>query len=269
MPSIDRFCDRMRYWCDEGNLGYCQTHRWNIYEGGEADCSSLVIFALREAGFKTGDASYTGNMASELCAHGWVRCPNNGNPSKGMILLNERCHVAAWLGDCLAQASINELGTVAGGEPGDQTDRETNTRSYYNYPWDFYLEYFGGSSGGEETPVSGGSLDVDGLWGSATTRALQKALGTYADGIVDGQYAGNRPHLKACTIGWCWDVSYGTGSPMVKALQRIIGCEADGVMGPDTVRALQTYLGFDQSGTLAYPSETVAEMQRRLNTGTL
>ena len=130
------------------------------------------------------------------------------------------------------------------------------------------MEYFGGTSSGEDTPVSDG-LTVDGLWGSATTRALQKALGTYADGIVDGQYAGNRPHLKACTIGWCWDVSYGTGSPMVKALQRIIGCEADGVMGPDTVRALQAYLGFDQSGTLAYPSETVAEMQRRLNTGTL
>lgn len=267
MPSIDKFCERMRYWCDEGNLGYCQTHRWNIYEGGEADCSSLVIFALREAGFDTGDASYTGNMASELCARGWVKSPNNGHPSKGMILLNERCHVAAWLGDCLAQASINELGTVTGGQPGDQTDRETNTRSYYNYPWDFYLEYFGGSSGGEDTPVTGGALEVDGLWGSATTRALQKALGTYADGIVDGQYAGNRPHLKACTIGWCWDVSYGTGSPMVKALQARIGCEADGVIGPDTVRALQAYLGTEQDGTLSNPSETVKELQRRLNDG--
>lgn len=267
MPSVDRFCERMRYWCDSGNLGYCQTHRWNIYEGGEADCSSLVIFALREAGFQTGDASYTGNLSTELCAHGWVETPNNGRPQKGMILLNKRSHVAAWLGDCLAQASINEFGGINGGEPGDQTDRETNTRSYYNYPWDCYLEYFGGSSSGEDTPVSDG-LTVDGLWGSATTRALQKALGTYADGIVDGQYAGNRPHLKACTIGWCWDASYGTGSPMVKALQRKIGCEADGVMGEQSVKALQRYLGTYEDGNLDYPSNCVKELQRRLSAGT-
>lgn len=267
MPSIDRFCERMRYWCDSGNLGYCQTHRWNIYEGGEADCSSLVIFALREAGFQTGDASYTGNLSTELCAHGWVETPNNGRPQKGMILLNKRSHVAAWLGDCLAQASINEFGGINGGEPGDQTDRETNTRSYYNYPWDCYLEYFGGSSSGEDTPASDG-LTVDGLWGSATTRALQKALGTYADGIVDGQYAGNRPHLKACTIGWCWDVDYGTGSPMVEALQRKIGCEADGVMGEQSVKALQRYLGTYEDGNLDYPSNCVKELQRRLSAGT-
>ena len=267
MPSIDRFCERMRYWCDSGNLGYCQTHRWNIYEGGEADCSSLVIFALREAGFQTGDASYTGNLSTELCAHGWVEAQNNGRPQKGMILLNKRSHVAAWLGDCLAQASINEFGGINGGEPGDQTDRETNTRSYYNYPWDCYLEYFGGTSSGEDTPVSDG-LTVDGLWGSATTRALQKALGTYADGIVDGQYAGNRPHLKACTIGWCWDVDYGTGSPMVEALQRKIGCEADGVMGEQSVKALQRYLGTYEDGNLDYPSNCVKELQRRLSAGT-
>ena len=52
---------------------------------------------------------------------------------------------------------------------------------------------------------------------------------------------------------------------MVEALQRKIGCEADGVIGEQTVNALQAYLGFDRSGTLAKPSETVAEMQRRLN----
>lgn len=266
MPSIDKFCERMRYWCDEGNLGYCQEHRWNIYEGGEADCSSLVIFALREAGFDTGDASYTGNMSSELCAHGWVETPNNGNPAKGMILLNKRNHVAVWLGDCLAQASINELGTVNGGEPGDQTDHETNTRSYYDYPWDCYLEYFGGNAGGEDTPVSDG-LTVDGLWGSATTRALQKALGTYADGIVSGQYAGNRPHLRACTVGWEWDVCHGNGSPMVKALQERVGCDADGVMGEQTVRALQRYLGTYEDGNLDSPSPCVMELQRRLSAG--
>ena len=267
MPSIDKFCARMRYWCDEGNLGYCQQHRWNICESGEADCSSLVIFALREAGFDTGAASYTGNMADELCARGWVETANNGNPVKGMILLNKRNHVAVWLGDCLAQASINELGTVSGGKPGDQTDRETNTRSYYDYPWDCYLEY-AEERQSASNDASSVRLTVDGLWGTATTRALQAALGTYVDGVVDGQYAGNRPHLRACTLGWCWDTSFGIGSPMVKALQRQVGCDADGVMGEQIVRALQRYLGTYEDGNLDYPSRCVMELQRRLNNGT-
>ena len=39
MGSISKFCERMRYWCDEGDLGYDQSQRWNICEGGECDCS--------------------------------------------------------------------------------------------------------------------------------------------------------------------------------------------------------------------------------------
>lgn len=143
MASIDKFCERMRYWCDEGNLGYDQYQRWNIYEGGECDCSSLVIFALREAGFDTGDATYTGNMSSNLTARGWIRVSPDGNPQRGDILLNDANHVAAWLGDCLAQASIDENGDIVGGQSGDQSGWETNTRGYYSYPWDCYLRYVG------------------------------------------------------------------------------------------------------------------------------
>lgn len=98
MPSIDKLCERMRYWCDEGNLGYCQEHRQDIREGGEADCSSLVIHCLREAGFDTGSASYTGNMSSNLCARGWRRVANDGNPRRGDILLNDAHHVAVYVG---------------------------------------------------------------------------------------------------------------------------------------------------------------------------
>lgn len=146
MASIDYFCDRIRYWCDEGNLGYDQYQRWNIYEGGECDCSSLVIFALREAGFDTGDATYTGNMSSNLTTRGWVRLYPDGSPQRGDILLSDANHVAVWLGDCLAQASIDENGDIAGGQSGDQSGWETNTRSYYNYPWDCYLRWSGAGS---------------------------------------------------------------------------------------------------------------------------
>ena len=68
MGDLNKFCERMRYWCDEGNLGYDQSNRQDIRYGGECDCSSLVIYALKEAGFDTGAASYTGNLSGNLVA---------------------------------------------------------------------------------------------------------------------------------------------------------------------------------------------------------
>lgn len=70
MGDIDYLCERMRYWCNQANLGYDQSNRQDFRDGGECDCSSLVIHCLKEAGFATGNASYTGNMSSELCSHG-------------------------------------------------------------------------------------------------------------------------------------------------------------------------------------------------------
>ncbi len=154
MASVDELCDRMRYWCDDGNLGYCQDHRWDIREGGECDCSSLVVHCLQEAGFDTGDASYTGNMSDELCARGWSRVANDGNPRRGDILLNDVHHVAVYIGDgLLCQASRNELHTANGGQPGDQDGWETNTRGYYDYPWDCYLRYEGATDENQPTFV--------------------------------------------------------------------------------------------------------------------
>lgn len=159
MASIQTFIDRMRYWCSEGNLGYDQGNRWDIREGGECDCSSLVIFALQEAGFDTGSASYTGNLSENLTARGWQRIPFTWSPQAGDILLNDENHVAAWLGDCLAQASIDENGNISGGQTGDQTDGETNLRSLYDYPWDCILRYTGddgGTSSSGNEPANGG-----------------------------------------------------------------------------------------------------------------
>ena len=140
-PRLKVFCDRMRYWCDEANLGYDQWQRWNIYDGGESDCSSLVYFCLWEAGFLTEQPTWgnTETLTNTLTGIGWSCVDNDGNPEEGDILLNVTHHVAVWLGDCLAQSSIDENGNIAGGESGDQTGWETHTRSYYNYPWDYYL----------------------------------------------------------------------------------------------------------------------------------
>ena len=193
--DLNKFCERMRYWCDEGNLGYDQSNRQDIRYGGECDCSSLVIYALKEAGFDTGAASYTGNLSGNLVARGWRRVSNNGRPCKGDVLLNDRSHVAAWLGDCLAQASIDERGRISGGKAGDQGAPngrgETNTRGYYDYPWDCYLRWTGASVpvaplGNAATRQaqrwlvgmgwSVGASGVDGSNGPDTHRALAKCL---------------------------------------------------------------------------------------------
>lgn len=152
MPSLTTLVDRMVYWCRDANLGYSQPRRWDIRPGGTADCSSLTIHCLKEAGFDTGAAYWTGNMSQELVRHGWKRLPNNGGPRYGDILLSDAHHVAVYIGGGrLAQASASEYGTIDG-RSGDQTGRETNISNYYNYPWDCYLRY-GGTGAIMATPA--------------------------------------------------------------------------------------------------------------------
>ena len=148
MADLNRFVERMVYWCRDANIGYSQYDRWNFNaEAGNADCSSLVIHCLQEAGFDTGGATYTGNLSANLTARGWSRIANDGNPRRGDILLNDADHVAVCIGNGqLAQASISENDSIAGAA-GDQTGYETNVRSYYNYPWNCYLRYREGDDG--------------------------------------------------------------------------------------------------------------------------
>lgn len=111
--------------------------------------------------------------------------------------------------------------------------------------------------------TSKANLRVDGYWGSATTRALQKSLGTPQDGVISGQY-------NNATTRKIENVSFGTGGSLViKALQRKIGANADGYIGPATVRAMQKRFGTPQDGVISKPSMMVKELQRRLNAGTL
>lgn len=275
MPSVDKLCERMRYWCDEGNLGYCQNHRQDIRVGGEADCSSLVIHCLKEAGFDTGSASYTGNMSSNLCARGWKRVANNGNPQRGDILLNDTHHVAVYIGNgLLCQASRNELHRANGGQPGDQDNYETNTRSYYNYPWSCYLRYVGAQDSNSGSNASGG-LTTDGYWGRQTTLRLQRYFGTPADGVVSSQWAGDSWRHAGCT-SFQHDNS-GVGSTLIRAIQKKLNQEGynldvDGLCGQGTINALIRHYqrrsgATNLDGRLDAPSITIKAMQASLNEG--
>ena len=257
----------MRYWCATADLGYDQSNRWDVREHGETDCSALVIHALREAGFDTGNASYTGNMREELMKHGWERvAPNLYNAQPGDILLSEAHHTCAVISGyglqaLIAQASIDENGNIKGGKAGDQSGYETNVKKIYQRVggWDMILRY----------RRTNAKLDIDGWIGALTVSAWQRALKSpYIDGVISGQDPINIEHLERL-IAATWEA---TGeSWLVFRVQRIIGASRDGFIGPETVRKLQEHLNeignykLDPDGYLG--PLTAKALQMSLNAG--
>ncbi|MDX8047023.1 hypothetical protein SH601_13600 [Gracilibacillus sp. S3-1-1] len=119
-------------------------------------------------------------------------------------------------------------------------------------------------SGGSSSKSKKANLKVDGYWGTATTKALQKALETVADGVISNQ---SRNSVTAAIAG---GITFGKGGILViKELQRKVGSKADGLLGPNTIKALQKYLGTPVDGMISKPSLMIKELQRRLNKGTL
>lgn len=126
-----------------------------------------------------------------------------------------------------------------------------------------------GSGSTPPGPGEPGGLLVDGFWGSSTTRRVQQELGTTVDGIVSSQSVVWRDRNPGLTTGWRW-VSNAQGSRMIAALQRRIGMDTgdrDGKIGPQTIRALQRYLGTPVDGVVSRESRAVMALQRRLNAG--
>lgn len=277
MPNLSAAIAAMDKACRVWSVGYDQGQRWNVYNGGETDCSALVIWALRQGGFDTGGATYTGNLSYNLTRRGWLRLPANlGVLQPGDILLNDTHHVCMVISGhghsaIIAQASIDERGRASGGRAGDQTGYETNERRVYSYRhgWDCILRYKGAgitTATAQQASKPSGGIVVDGYWGAATTLALQKHFGTTADGIVSSQEVANRDILKACTGGWQW-TNHPDGSQLITAIQKRLGVSADGIMGKQTVNALERHYGFGADGYLGAPSNTVKKMQQAINAG--
>ena len=276
--KLTKFCNNMYTACAVWSLGYDQYQRQNIYDGGECDCSSLVVWALQKAGFDTGTASYTGNMSENLTKRGWTRlAPNLATARPGDILLNDNYHVAAVISGYgwdakIAQASIDERGKITGGQAGDQTNNETNVRSIYTYSrgWSCILRYQGGTTNGTtntQKTSTKSKLVVDGIGGYETIKQWQQSLGTIADGVISGQLRGNQEYFTGI-VSVTWE---RTGSQMVQAVQKKVGTDADGYWGPATSKAIQKFLvekGFDvgTAGVDGYfGSDSVKALQNSLN----
>lgn len=129
---------------NDNSHGYDQGNRWG---NPDYDCSALVIDLFKKQGVPL-TCTYTGDMFGDMLAHGFKNVTNSINLNTwvglkpGDVLLNVANHAAIYVGDGkIVQASINEKGTVRGGQPGDQTGNEIAVKPYYNFPWNYVLRY--------------------------------------------------------------------------------------------------------------------------------
>ena len=170
-----------------------------------------------------------------------------------------------------AAALIADLRAVYGNLPLSPHKRWTSTACPGNWDLGRLDRLARGVKPGASAPtpkpkpaVKDGKLVVDGRWGTATTKALQKRLGVTQDGragaetwkalqrllgapYVDGIIS--RQSYKATELGngivpkwWKHTGRNSKGSQTIALLQKRVGVKADGVAYEGTTRALQKAL---------------------------
>ena len=132
---------------NDDSHGYDQGNRW----GPDYDCSSLLLYCAKRAGFNVYGSSPYGNtqtMVQQFTGVGWEWLSGAGNDvsqlQRGDILLNTAAHTEMYIGGQQnVGAHINELGGVTGGRTGDQTGNEISVSGWYSFPWNGVLRYAG------------------------------------------------------------------------------------------------------------------------------
>lgn len=108
-------------------------------------------------------------------------------------------------------------------------------------------------------------IDVDGKWGTDTTKKAQEVFGTTVDGIVTDQYKAYKSQNPGL-ISFEWkDNPSSYGSELIRAIQKKVGANVDGHIGPETIKKMQKWLGTVQDGYVSNPSDMVKAFQRWLN----
>ncbi|WP_311157327.1 peptidoglycan-binding protein [Rothia dentocariosa] len=130
------------------------------------------------------------------------------------------------------------------------------------------------------TATSANALEVDGYWGTETTELLQSVLMQgvlgqsdllpFGDpsGTISSQPISRAEENPGLASGWQWvSDEQVKGSGTIARLQREkLGFEkGDGIIGPQTISALQTWLGQTADGVLDGPSPTIKALQNYLN----
>jgi hypothetical protein len=146
-PGVEEMVNYAIDIANDDSHGYDWGSRW----GPDYDCSSLLLYSAKKAGFNVYGSSPYGNtqtMVQQFTDAGWTWHAGMGNSvdelQRGDILLNINAHTEMYIGNQQnVGAHINELGDVYGGRTGDQTGKEICVDAWYSYPWDGVLRYGG------------------------------------------------------------------------------------------------------------------------------
>lgn len=222
---------------------------------GDRDCSAAVISCYTALGVDCGGATYTGNLRSCMVKSGNFKAykrPTSYSAMPGDIYLAEGKHAAMCLtshvdGDLLGQFSISEKGTIDGRE-GDQTGKESNIKSFYEYPWTHTIVYTGGGSVSKPSSSTSRFGDPE-WWGPRIASEFVSQLTGGTDSFLSDQTKANHEYFWAVSGG----VEYGggsDGSAAVIALQAGLAAAgysvgesgADGAYGHDTITGHQRWL---------------------------
>lgn len=244
---------RVGMYVEEGNRSWCSSSGANDHRAVTIECANLSDGSLTSACWKSLVA-----LCADICRrNGKTRLVYRGKADyKGLASGDCLLTMHKWFGstDCPGPWLSHQFARLA---------TEVNA-----------------ALGGKATVASaakpanntgGGKLDVDGYGGYNTVLDMQHALGTYEDGVISGQWRGNRDYLWAMeAVEWG-----GQGSQMVRALQRLVGAGVDGIWGKETSTRLQSYLigrGYscgDCGADGYFGRESVKALQRCLNDGKL
>lgn len=207
----------------------------NVY-GGNWGCSNKAMTKLillcadicKRNGIK--QLNYTGDTSGNLTLHKWfisTDCP-------GAYLESQMPKIAS---------EVNKV--IQNGSSG--------------YAWS-------DTNTDKPTPQPKNQIEVDGIWGPATTRKAQQVFKTVVDGEVSDQlkrYKNPNPGLAG---GWEWNTFGNGGSMLIKAIQKWCGASVDGYIGPDTISKMQKKLNCAViDGYVSYPSPMVKAFQTWLN----
>ena len=223
-----------------------------------------------------------------LDRNAWHAGDGNGKGNRSSIGV-EICHSKSG-GERFAKAERNAAELIAGmlKERGWGIDRVKKHQDWsgkycphrtLDLGWERFLNMIRGYLGQATVPVkpqapskpskpskpTSNKINVDGSWGQATTKALQKILGTKQDGIVSNQPTINRKYLySASSTSWQFKkTGYSAGSNMIRALQKLIGAKVDGWFGKNSVITLQRFLKVKADGSMG--PATVRALQKYIN----
>lgn len=236
------------------DVGYDQGQRWSFLDKGsrsiisnrECDCSSSCLGIAWLGGFPVdlSGLAYTGNFAALCRAAGFsvIGFTSFGQLRPGDFLVTPGHHVVFVRDlDRWWSAEVDERGRSAGGQAGDQTGSECRYRTPYlrSGGWMYVVRPPAEAAGTAPIKLSAVTvtgLIVDGDFGAATKRAMQRWLKVPADGII------GKATSRALQARLGVRVDGHVGPVTVRALQQLIGARVDGDWGPDTTRHLQTWL---------------------------